>query len=539
VIIGDTTAGATIYYTTNGTTPTTGSTVYSGPVTVGSSETLEAIAVASGYSQSATASAAYTINLAAATLTLVQARNCSFSSGTTCSVTVSPALAAGNLDIFSCEEDDNALPPKPVISSVSAGGTLQCAPSATTGGIASGGNNSSGSVCYILPSSSTGGTSPITITTSLGATYGSSCYLAEYHPSANPNNVALDNDTGFQTTASTSVTNLSSTQTGTNDVCLQTYYPVNAFNAYATALTSPFNTSAFYTSSYDAAGYSVATSTGTGPTWTIASAIPFMGAACWGYNPTAFSEEAFINFEGGTNGAAPTTASMQASTKGSFQGGSWDLSHLSSITTFLSSANMPLANATGRLGDGSNWSAGVGSLGLGMTWTGTSGGNEYISYNWQAGNAVAPNVSAGFWSYGDQPAAGGLNDNIDLATIHGYKDFAAINYYGNGANRYIKLETPAGGSGSTIPISASTWYWYNLTYNAGGTHSVSVYGCISGSPPTCALTLEGTLTGPSYETDYPYKIEWGQQQGSDEPDKGTHTYFDSVKISLTGALEMP
>jgi len=63
VTISDATAGATIYYTTNGTAPTTSSPVYSGAITVSSTETLEAIATATGYSTSTVASAAYTINI--------------------------------------------------------------------------------------------------------------------------------------------------------------------------------------------------------------------------------------------------------------------------------------------------------------------------------------------------------------------------------------------------------------------------------------------------------------------------------------------
>jgi Domain of unknown function (DUF1929)/Chitobiase/beta-hexosaminidase C-terminal domain/Glyoxal oxidase N-terminus len=61
VTITDSTAGAAIYYTTDGTTPTTSSSLYSGPITVSSTKGFKAIATAPGYSKSAVTSASYTI----------------------------------------------------------------------------------------------------------------------------------------------------------------------------------------------------------------------------------------------------------------------------------------------------------------------------------------------------------------------------------------------------------------------------------------------------------------------------------------------
>jgi hypothetical protein len=64
VSISDATAGATIYYTTNGNTPTISSPVYTGQaITVSVTTTIKSIAVgAPGYATSAVASATYTLN---------------------------------------------------------------------------------------------------------------------------------------------------------------------------------------------------------------------------------------------------------------------------------------------------------------------------------------------------------------------------------------------------------------------------------------------------------------------------------------------
>jgi hypothetical protein len=61
VSMNDATPQSTIYYTTDGTPATTSSTVYKGALTISASTTVNAIAIASGFTQSAEATASYTL----------------------------------------------------------------------------------------------------------------------------------------------------------------------------------------------------------------------------------------------------------------------------------------------------------------------------------------------------------------------------------------------------------------------------------------------------------------------------------------------
>src|SRR5258708_39276698 len=105
--------GATIHYTTDGSTPTTSSPVYTGALTFTQTTTLKAMAAASGMTNSGVASATYTIqqsftltvsktDLGGGTVTSSPAGiNCgstcsaSYVSGTTVTLTATPDLLSG------------------------------------------------------------------------------------------------------------------------------------------------------------------------------------------------------------------------------------------------------------------------------------------------------------------------------------------------------------------------------------------------------------------------------------------------------------
>lgn len=87
VSLADTTPGASIYYTTDGSTPTAASDLYSGPITVSSSQTIKAVAIATGYSASVVASSTYTVNLPAASAPVFNVPGGTYTSSQTVTIT--------------------------------------------------------------------------------------------------------------------------------------------------------------------------------------------------------------------------------------------------------------------------------------------------------------------------------------------------------------------------------------------------------------------------------------------------------------------
>ena len=125
VTLSDSTSGAVIYYTVNGSAPTTSSLVYSSPIQVNSTTTINAIAVLSGYNNSVVASGTYSIaGSGIGSFNLVQhVNNASCPAGTTCAIPLSQSIAAGDLLVF---EGSSASGPSMITATDNGGALVQC-----------------------------------------------------------------------------------------------------------------------------------------------------------------------------------------------------------------------------------------------------------------------------------------------------------------------------------------------------------------------------------------------------------------------------
>lgn len=99
ISISDSTTGATLYYSTDGSTPTTGSFVYAGPIPVAATTTIKAIATATGYTASPVASATYTIQIAGASLTPGTLTFANQTAGTTSTAKTATLQNTGNASL--------------------------------------------------------------------------------------------------------------------------------------------------------------------------------------------------------------------------------------------------------------------------------------------------------------------------------------------------------------------------------------------------------------------------------------------------------
>jgi chitobiase/beta-hexosaminidase-like protein/Big-like domain-containing protein len=117
------TSGAAIRYTTDGTTPTAGSTLYSGPFTLTSTATVKAIGIKSGSTNSSVTSATFTITTPPPTILTRDTPSSNVSSTAATSHTLSHVIGTGNnrLAVGWCANEDTTPGDLPTVSATLGG----------------------------------------------------------------------------------------------------------------------------------------------------------------------------------------------------------------------------------------------------------------------------------------------------------------------------------------------------------------------------------------------------------------------------------
>lgn len=167
VTISSTTPHATIYYTTDGSKPTSNSNLYGGAIAVSSgSETISAMAVASGYAPSAVTTATYTLSLPQAATPAITPAGGTFTSAQT----VTLADTTPNAAIYYTTDGNTPTANSPRYSgaiTVSASETLQAI--AVAPGYANSSVASAAFTIHLPPPSFSLGLSPTSLTIQSGA----------------------------------------------------------------------------------------------------------------------------------------------------------------------------------------------------------------------------------------------------------------------------------------------------------------------------------------------------------------------------------
>ena len=507
VTLSDTTPGAVIHYTTNGATPNATSAVYSSPILVSATTTIQAIATATGYNNSAVATSTYTITGASSgTFTLVQhVHNVACATGTTCALTLNQSIAAGDMLVF-----ESSMYPASIITGTNNGGTfspcLSCSGFDPTYSL----EQTSGG--WILTAAAQ--SSPITVNFSAAA----SGEIEMWEYSTGGGTPAFDGANQVETQNNASPVATAFTPSGTNDISVQACRASLTCNS----VSAPFV--ADNTGNYRAWAALNTPTSWTGPTWTLAgSATSQLTQMEFGFGVTRCANSAFVDF-GGPSGSTVTMAQLLSGTHG-WQGGFWTIHGNGADLTFQTAASQTLQNPTGRLCDGQNYTD-ASTTGLQYS---TADQGTYLQMNGTDGVLAASSVSVGTWYYSNLPptTTGQTHDLAIFGTSA--QDYVLLQELTNGTSRIAQLGCGSGGSTSNVTLARSTWYWIDIQYNKSGNHTMKVYN--NANPP---VQVGSTMTCASKGTASPGYITIGNVNSGATVPSGYLFYYDGLLVSLDG-----
>lgn len=200
------------------------------------------------------------------------------------------------------------------------------------------------------------------------------------------------------------------------------------------------------------------------PTATLAASATFASnqEVYLGYSVTPPLNQTVQLFSG-TNTTTPTAATLLTGTLG-WTGSTWSVAGTGADLTYATAASMALQNNTGRLNDGSNTTDAT-TTGLAYA---TGHGSTFVAYGSTTGHPMtsAPAMSAFAWIQTNHSAA--LAENVDTLTIHGTgTDFANAMSAGSGSVRSWALECPSVTNNQVIVgITLNTQYGIDIYYSS-------------------------------------------------------------------------
>ena len=457
--------------------------------------------------------------------TLVVSSNGSCASGTTCVVSLTSSIGAGDW-VEVCGNVNNGAV---FISGTNNGGTFVQDVGATTLDYTGGYGQSS---CGHIVSANSQATN---ITIDYSATNGAGIVMVWDQPysGATP---AVDGANGLQLLTQTSfqMPLFTTSGSGSGDISFQ-YGRDSTINS----ISSPFHTKscpqAYACGSYLASAVSGSIQ----PTWTLNASSTVSGSEVnIGFSPTSFLNQLLVETSGTATNAV-TAASLIADVKGQTFGypelngtGCTGVICITyqTATGICGSTAPPAPGATGRLGDGGNYTDASAQV---IQYLSTAN-QQYIRFGGTGGAFPTATASLGFWYCSDLSISDGSTVDVTAIAGTGNADFNNAHEFSDGSTkRAMEIECNGNTSSSSIELARNTWYWIDLFYCGTGTcgtssnHTMKIYNSSlvqQGSTLTCAS--KGTTQVGTFAT-------FGDH-ASNAITGAAHWWYYHVKVSLDG-----